>query len=130
MRPDRLVVGEVRGAEVVDLLAALNTGHEGGFGTVHANAAADVPARVEALAVAAGLGREARTPSSPPGWERWSMSTVGLAACAGVAEIGVPDRSADGLVRVVTGMSLDGDRLRPGPGAALLEERLARAGPR
>lgn len=59
MRPDRIVVGEVRGAEVVDLLAALNTGHEGGCGTVHANSAGDVPARLEALALAAGLGREA-----------------------------------------------------------------------
>ena len=55
MRPDRLVVGEVRGDEVVDLLAALNTGHEGGCGTVHANSAADVPARLEGLALAAGL---------------------------------------------------------------------------
>ncbi|MEI8408005.1 MULTISPECIES: TadA family conjugal transfer-associated ATPase [unclassified Kribbella] len=59
MRPDRLVVGEVRGAEVVDLLGALNTGHEGGCGTVHANSAADVPARLEALAALAGLSREA-----------------------------------------------------------------------
>ncbi|SKA34560.1 pilus assembly protein CpaF [Marinactinospora thermotolerans DSM 45154] len=59
MRPDRLVVGEVRGAEVVDLLAALNTGHEGGCGTLHANAAADVPARVEALGCAAGMSRQA-----------------------------------------------------------------------
>lgn len=59
MRPDRLIVGEVRGAEVVDLLAALNTGHEGGCGTVHANSAADVPARIEALGVAAGLPRAA-----------------------------------------------------------------------
>jgi pilus assembly protein CpaF len=56
MRPDRLVIGEVRGAEVVDLLAALNTGHEGGCGTVHANSAADVPARLEALGALAGLG--------------------------------------------------------------------------
>ena len=59
MRPDRVVVGEVRGAEVVDLLAALNTGHEGGCGTLHANSAADVPARLEALASAAGLDRAA-----------------------------------------------------------------------
>jgi len=58
MRPDRVVVGEVRGAEVVDLLAALNTGHEGGCGTVHANSAADVPARLESLALPAGLSRE------------------------------------------------------------------------
>jgi len=59
MRPDRLVVGEVRGGEVVELLAALNTGHEGGCGTVHANSVDDVPARFEALAVAAGLSRAA-----------------------------------------------------------------------
>jgi pilus assembly protein CpaF len=59
MRPDRVVVGEVRGAEVVELLAALNTGHEGGCGTVHANSVEDVPARFEALGVAAGLSREA-----------------------------------------------------------------------
>ncbi len=57
MRPDRLVVGEVRGAEVVDMLAAMNTGHEGGCGTLHANSAADVPARLEALGLAAGLDR-------------------------------------------------------------------------
>lgn len=55
MRPDRLVVGECRGAEVRDLLTALNTGHEGGCGTVHANASADVPARLEALAALAGM---------------------------------------------------------------------------
>ncbi len=55
MRPDRLVVGEVRGAEVADLLAALNTGHEGGCGTLHANSAEDVPARLEALALATGM---------------------------------------------------------------------------
>ncbi len=59
MRPDRLIVGEVRGAEVVDLLAALNTGHEGGCGTLHANSSADVPARIEALGIAAGLSRMA-----------------------------------------------------------------------
>ncbi|MGP3940974.1 TadA family conjugal transfer-associated ATPase [Streptomyces sp. 6N106] len=59
MRPDRLVVGEVRGAEVTDLLGALNTGHEGGCGTVHANTAADVPARLEALGSTAGLDRAA-----------------------------------------------------------------------
>jgi pilus assembly protein CpaF len=55
MRPDRVVVGEVRGAEVRELLAALNTGHEGGCGTVHANAAADVVSRVEALGALAGM---------------------------------------------------------------------------
>lgn len=56
MRPDRLVVGECRGAEVRELLAALNTGHDGGAGTLHANSLADVPARMEALGALAGLG--------------------------------------------------------------------------
>lgn len=55
MRPDRVVVGEVRGVEVVDLLNALNTGHEGGATTLHANAAAEVPVRLEALGLLGGL---------------------------------------------------------------------------
>ncbi|MBO0839198.1 MAG: TadA family conjugal transfer-associated ATPase [Sciscionella sp.] len=59
MRPDRLVVGEVRGAEVCDLLSALNTGHDGGAGTLHANSPAEVPARLEALASLGGLSRQA-----------------------------------------------------------------------
>lgn len=57
MRPDRIVVGEIRGAEVVDLLAALNTGHDGGAGTLHANSIAEVPARFEALAALGGMDR-------------------------------------------------------------------------
>lgn len=59
MRPDRLVVGECRGREVVDLLVAMNTGHEGGAGTLHANTPSDVPARLEALGLLGGLPRPA-----------------------------------------------------------------------
>jgi len=59
MRPDRLVVGEVRGGEVVELLAALNTGHDGGAGTVHANSPREVPARLEALAALGGMAPSA-----------------------------------------------------------------------
>lgn len=55
MRPDRLVLGECRGAEVRDVLAALNTGHEGGWATIHANTAQDVPARLVALGALAGM---------------------------------------------------------------------------
>lgn len=55
MRPDRLVVGECRGAELRELLGALNTGHDGGAGTLHANSLDDVPARLEALGALAGL---------------------------------------------------------------------------
>src|SRR5690606_12096635 len=59
MRPDRIVVGEVRGAEVVDLLTTLNSGHDGGAGTVHANSPHEVPARLEALAGSGGMDRSA-----------------------------------------------------------------------
>ncbi len=56
MRPDRIVIGEVRGAEALDLLMALNTGHRGALSTVHANSPTDALARLETLALMAGLG--------------------------------------------------------------------------
>ncbi|MDA3648671.1 TadA family conjugal transfer-associated ATPase [Saccharopolyspora indica] len=59
MRPDRLIVGEVRGGEVRELLSALNTGHDGGGGTLHANSPQEVPARMEALAALGGLSHTA-----------------------------------------------------------------------
>jgi pilus assembly protein CpaF len=49
MRPERIIVGEVRGAEAMDLLQAMNTGHDGSMGTVHANNAREAIARIEAL---------------------------------------------------------------------------------
>lgn len=70
MRPDRLVVGECRGAEVRELLAALNTGHDGGAGTLHANSLADVPARIEALGALAGM--------TPDAVARQTVSAIGL----------------------------------------------------
>ena len=56
MRPDRIVVGEVRGPEALDMLQALNTGHDGSLTTVHANSPADALRRVETLALMAGVG--------------------------------------------------------------------------
>jgi pilus assembly protein CpaF len=56
MRPDRIVIGEVRGAEALDLLTALNTGHDGALSTVHANSPRDAIARLETLALMAGVG--------------------------------------------------------------------------
>ena len=121
MRPDRLVVGEVRGGEVVDMLAALNTGHDGGMTTLHANAAADVVPRLAALAGPAGLVGAAlaaqvdaaldvvvhlvRTPSAR------RVSEVALLRSAGT----------------VTALAYDGVRTVAGPGlpalAALLVAR-------
>jgi pilus assembly protein CpaF len=98
MRPDRLVVGEVRGAEVTELLAALNTGHEGGCGTVHANTASDVPARLEALGTAAGLDRAALHSQLAAGLS----VVVHLARDRGgrrrLAEVHVLERDRQGLV--------------------------------
>jgi len=56
MRPDRIVVGEVRGREALDMLQALNTGHDGSLTTVHANSPADALRRIETLALMAGVG--------------------------------------------------------------------------
>jgi len=55
MRPDRIVVGEVRGAEALDMLQAMNTGHEGSISTVHANAPRDVLSRLETMTLMAGM---------------------------------------------------------------------------
>lgn len=127
MRPDRLVVGEVRGAEVIDLLAALNTGHEGGCGTVHANSSADVPARLEALAVAAGLGRDALHSQLAAGLHAVVHLVRDRDGMRRVAEIAVLERGTDGYVRAVPAIVLTAGQALPGPGASLLRRRLSAA---
>ncbi|MFF5255592.1 TadA family conjugal transfer-associated ATPase [Streptomyces leeuwenhoekii] len=101
MRPDRLVVGEVRGAEVVHLLAALNTGHEGGCGTVHANAAGDVPARLEALGTAAGLDRAALHSQVAAALSVVLHLVRDRSGRRRIAEVHVLERDAAGWVRTV-----------------------------
>jgi pilus assembly protein CpaF len=124
MRPDRLVVGEVRGAEVVDLLAAMNTGHEGGCGTVHANSAADLPSRIEALALAGGLDRLAAHSQLAAAVDvvvhlgRRSRTRV-------VTELGVLERDGVGLVSVSPAVRFGESGILEGPGAARLGELLA-----
>ncbi len=125
MRPDRLVVGEVRGDEVVDLLAALNTGHEGGCGTLHANSALDVPARVEALALAAGLGRAAVHSQLAAAVDVVLHLTRGRDGLRRLGQVAVPERGADGAVTMVTAWEVGpGRRSARGPGAAVLAARL------
>jgi pilus assembly protein CpaF len=106
MRPDRIVVGEVRGAEVVDLLAALNTGHDGGAGTVHANSPTEVPARLEALAAVGGL--------SPAALHSQLAAAVQVVFHVGrgsrgrhLAEIALLHRDDTGRVRVLPAWHVD-----------------------
>lgn len=101
MRPDRLVVGEVRDGAVVDLLAAMNTGHEGGCGTLHANSAADVPARIEALALAAGLGRAAAHSQLAAALDVVLHLSIGPDRRRWLSQIAVVERTDAGLVRTV-----------------------------
>lgn len=101
MRPDRIVVGEVRGAEVVDLLAALNTGHDGGAGTVHANNPAEVPARMEALGAVGGLGRAALHSQLSAAVQVLLHVTRDAAGVRRLTEVAVLRPHDDGRVRVV-----------------------------
>ena len=107
MRPDRIVVGEVRGAEVVDLLAALNTGHDGGAGTVHANSPAEVPARLEALAALGGLGRAALHSQLAAAVQVVLHVSRGGSGVRRLTEIGVLERGSDDRVRVRTAWHVD-----------------------
>lgn len=117
MRPDRIVIGEVRGAEVIDLLGALNTGHDGGAGTVHANRVAEVPARIEALAAIGGMPRDA-VHAQLIGAFRVVVHLTRDAGGRRVSEIGIVRRQDDG--RVVCLPAVVGGRAVE-PGHTMLE---------
>jgi pilus assembly protein CpaF len=110
MRPDRLVVGEFRGAEVVELLVALNTGHEGGAATLHANSAADVPARFAALGALAGLPAPAVTSLVASALQVVLHLRRGPDGGRRLAEIAVLTRDGDALAARPAWSSADGDR--------------------
>jgi pilus assembly protein CpaF len=121
MRPDRVVVGEFRGAEIVELLAALNTGHAGGGATVHANSIADVPARLEALGALGGLDRQSLAAQA--------AAALDVVLHLGRDEFGRRRLEAIGwLTRSVDGVSATSAWTRdagPGPAAPALAARLA-----
>lgn len=127
MRPDRIVVGEVRGAEVVDLLGALNTGHDGGAGTVHANNPAELPARLEALGALGGLDRAALHSQLGAAIQIIVHLDRGADHRRRVAEIAVLQRDCDATCRTATAWHADRG---PGPAAERLSRLLRDRGAR
>lgn len=98
MRPDRIVVGEVRGKEISDLLLALNTGHKGSATTIHADNAESVPTRIEALGLLAGLPREAIHAQMYSAFDVVIQMRNSRDGKRGVAELAKFNRSTDGTV--------------------------------
>jgi pilus assembly protein CpaF len=122
MRPDRLVVGECRGAEVRELLSAMNTGHAGGGGTIHANAAEAVPARLAALGALAGMGPDAvrlQVASAIDAVVHVERTGTGRQ----VASIGILDAQDQGLV-VTAALEVLSGQVRFGPAWRQLADRL------
>ncbi|HKJ12369.1 MAG TPA: TadA family conjugal transfer-associated ATPase [Ornithinimicrobium sp.] len=128
MRPDRVVLGEARGAEVRELLTALNTGHEGGCGTVHTNSAADVVPRLEALGGLAGLGPEAvRTQLGSAIQVVLHVERVGpVRRLTDIAVIGL----REGRLRVRSALRVQSEGWVVGQASETLERLLDRAGER
>jgi pilus assembly protein CpaF len=124
MRPDRLVVGEFRGAEMVELLVALNTGHEGSAATLHANSARDVPARFTALGALAGLPAPAMVSLVASAIDLVVHLRRGPDANRAVAEIGLLTRSGDELVVAPAWSAAQGEQA----GGARLRELLRARG--
>jgi pilus assembly protein CpaF len=127
MRPDRIVVGEVRGPEVIELLSALNTGHEGGCGTIHANSAEDVPARIEALGLTAGLDRSAVHALLAAGLDavvHLRRERSGRRVVGGIYSL---SRDGKGGVHAVPALRRLGDAMVIEPGLRAVTERLEQA---
>jgi pilus assembly protein CpaF len=101
MRPDRIVVGEVRGVELVDVLAALATGHEGCMTTVHARTAGEALVRLEGMALLAGLPLEAARAQIEVGMDLFVVLSRGPGGQRGVLQVAeVAPRDGDGPLRV------------------------------
>lgn len=126
MRPDRIVLGECRGAEVREVLTALNTGHDGGCATVHANAAADVPARLEALAALAGMSRDAVAAQASSAFDAvLHLRRAGQGGSRYLAEIGAVRRDGRGDLEVLCAVRVDpGGVVALGPAWPVLAARL------
>ena len=123
MRADRLIVGEFRGSEIVELLTALNTGHSGGAATVHANSVRDVPARLIALAALGGMPAEAVLAQAASGLDLLVHVGRDRTGRRTVQQIALWPRSSDGHPELAWSAVAG-----TGPAAAGLACRLREAG--
>lgn len=128
MRPDRIVLGECRGAEVREVLTALNTGHDGGCATVHANTASDVPARLEALASLAGMSRASVAAQAASALDA-VLHVRRTGPLRHLAQVGVVRRDGDGELRVDVAVDVTGGVAVRGPGWPVLAQRLGLEAP-
>ena len=145
MRPDRIVVGECRGAEIRELTSALNTGHDGGAGTVHANGVGDVAARLEALGALAGLGPESLARQAASAFDlvlhverrngvrrlaevgRFGVDRLGRLEVVSVSESGAGPGPGPGVVSVGASTGFEGRGRSGSPAGASGAERARRA---
>lgn len=125
MRPDRVVVGEVRGAEVRELMSALNTGHEGGCGTLHANSPVDVISRFEALGALGGMAPSA-VRSQLASSVRVVVHVQRTPAGRRLAQVGVIGVD-EGELRVRPALRWEAGQAVPMEGLSALESVLGRA---
>lgn len=102
MRPDRLIVGECRGAEIRDFLAAMNTGHQGAAGTLHANNPEAVPARLAALGALAGWNLQATALQATSALDLVIHMSRGSHGRRGPVALGILGTDRDGHMRVDT----------------------------
>ncbi|AUI49883.1 TadA family conjugal transfer-associated ATPase [Arthrobacter crystallopoietes] len=127
MRPDRLIVGECRGAEVREFLAAMNTGHAGAGGTVHANSAAGVPARLAAMGALAGLEPQALALQASTALDV-IIHLDRTAAGRQIRELALLRATSAGTLETVPALVARGTTMEFGPGWRELEPRLFGAG--
>lgn len=122
MRPDRVIVGECRGAEVAEFLSAMNTGHRGAIGTVHANSAGDVPARLNAMAALAGLNPETAAAQIRSAIDVVVHLQRGDHGARYPAEAALLAKTGDKTdLPLITVLQTTGEQVIEGPGLAMLD---------
>ncbi|MCZ4149187.1 type II/IV secretion system protein E, partial [Escherichia coli] len=127
MRPDRLVVGECRGSEIRDFLAAMNTGHQGAAGTMHANNPQSVPARLAALGALAGWSVQATALQASSALDLVIHMNRGSHGQRGPVALGSLETGSDGQMQMRHLIDLEGAEPLAEYGRRFLADRFGQA---